>query len=633
MRNNLLSLLALVLLMLGFASCGKDGEVTELSIIPEPVFLTQKEGACTVKSPVKVFYENLTQNSPTVRYVDQALRQLNLRPSSVGNADKAEVVFVINTDKNDEIGDEGYLVEVSSDGVVISANTETGLFYGFQTFVQMLPDDVYTTRYASLTIPCCTILDYPAYEWRGSHMDVCRHFFSVEQIKKHLDIMAAYKMNRFHWHLTEDQGWRIEISKYPALTEVGAWRVDRIGEDWETARPPQEGEKATYGGFYSKQEVRDIVAYAAERHIEIVPEIEFPGHCCAALAAYPEFSCDNDDYFVAPADYWDSIRHTGGKAIMCAGNDKVMQFLKDVMDEVCDLFPYEYIHVGGDEANKLNWLSCPKCQQRIDELGLREKDSLKSCNNLQCWLTAEIEKYLIEKGKRIIGWDEILEGFVTKSCTVMSWRGTSGGIIAARNGNDVIMTPTSHCYFDYRQGDSLYQPKAIGSARRMTTLHKVYQFKPKPAELSPDEQKHILGGQCNLWAEYIETPEHQQYLLLPRMCAMSECLWTMSENMSWQKFQQKIEHHKDRISNMGYNLCWGSFKPEIAVDTVSDGSFRVSLSAEALGTQFHYTVDGSDPTQTSPVYSEPLSLSQGTELKTVATYRDKLREGVYSFKF
>ncbi|MBQ0016043.1 MAG: family 20 glycosylhydrolase [Bacteroidales bacterium] len=633
MKVNLLKQILLGVSLLCVVSCGKVVEVTEINIVPEPVSVEQQEGVCVLTQPVKICLEGLTQNSLTMGYVTQELRKISLRPSIVEQASDATLVFALSDAQIAEIGEEGYQLSVTEKGVRIVANTETGLFYGYQTFVQLLPDDVSTEKYAKITIPQCEIVDYPRFAWRGSHMDVCRHWFGVEQVKKHLDIMAAYKMNRFHWHLTEDQGWRIEIEKYPLLTEVGAWRVDRTGEDWNYPRDPEPGEKATYGGFYTKDDVREIVSYAKERHIEVVPEIEFPGHCCAAMAAYPELSCDNDNYFVPPADYWDSVRHTGGKAIMCAGNPKTMRFLKDVMDEIVELFPFEYIHVGGDEANKLNWSTCPKCQHYIDSLGLRVKgDTLKSCNNLQSWLTAQIEQYLISKGKRIIGWDEILEGFVTESCTVMSWRGMEGGIAAARNGNDVIMTPTRYCYFDYRQGDSLYQPVAIGRARTVTTIKKVYQFDPMPSELTPEEQSHILGGQCNLWAEFIETNAHQQYLLLPRLCAMAECLWSQPNRKDWGRFQIKIEHHKDRIKAMGYNLCWGSFKPELEIDTIADG-YNVTLVAEELGTEFHYTTDGSEPTMQSPVYTEPLKMPKNGVLKTLAGYRNEQREGVYEFKF
>lgn len=614
--------MSLCFVALSVLSCGKVAEVKELNIIPEPVFLETKTGSFTIESPLMICLENLNQDSQTIRYIDQSLRKMHMRPSFESDSKQSALTLVLSKDVDSVLGNEGYRLTVSDEGIVITANSETGLFYGYQTFVQMLPDDVSTTTYSKVSVPMCAILDYPRYEWRGSHMDVCRHFFPVSQIKKHLDVMAAYKMNRFHWHLTEDQGWRLEIEKYPLLTEIGAWRVDRNDEDWNYPRNPEPGEKATYGGYYSKAEVQEIVEYAAQRHIEVVPEIEFPGHCCAVLAAYPELGCRRDTtYGVAVADYWPPT------AIMCAGNDSVQTFLKEVFDEVVEMFPFQYVHVGGDEAFKKDWKNCPKCQARIKALNLKNEEEL------QGWLTAEIEKYLIDKGRRIIGWDEILEGFVTPSCTVMSWRGTEGGKVAARKGNDVIMTPVQYCYFDYRQADSLYQPQAIGKAFRFNPLIKVYQFNPTPEELTPDEASHILGGQCNLWAEYIKDGNHQEYMLLPRLCAMSECLWTPLASKSWEHFQYKVEHHKDRLTAMGYNVCWGSFKPMVAVDTLAQGGFNVTLTAEELGTEFHYTTDGSDPTVSSPVYTETLALPAGTTLKTLATYRGKEREGVYTFVF
>lgn len=621
MKGNLFKLLLLTCLASCVVACGKVAEVKELTIIPEPVSLTQQAETFTLSSPMKVSLDNLVQDNATVRYIDQSMRKMHLRPSFVNDGETGAIILSLNREPNSEIGDEGYTIEVSHSNIQIAANTEAGLFYGYQTFVQMLPDDVSSTAYSKITIPLCSITDYPRYQWRGSHMDVCRHFFPVSQIKKHLDVMAAYKMNRFHWHLTEDQGWRLEIQKYPLLTEIGAWRVDRNDEDWNYPRNPEPGEKATYGGYYTRAEVQEIVEYAAQRHIEVVPEIEFPGHCCAVLASYPELGCRRDTtYSVAVADYWPPT------AIMCAGNDSVLTFLKDVFDEVVDMFPFQYIHVGGDEAFKHDWQRCPKCQARIKELKLKNEEEL------QGWLTAEMEKYLISKGKRIIGWDEILEGFVTPSCTVMSWRGTEGGKVAARKGNDVIMTPTQFCYFDYRQADSLYQPQAIGKAFRFNPLIKVYQFNPTPEELSATEASHILGGQCNLWAEYIKDTKHQEYMLLPRLCAMAECLWTPVERKSWEHFQNKIEHHKDRLTSMGYNVCWGSFKPIISIDTVANG-LNVTLTAEELGTAFHYTTDGSEPTEASPIYSGTLLLQQGDTLKTLATYRNEVREGVYTFGF
>ncbi|MBQ4376068.1 MAG: family 20 glycosylhydrolase [Bacteroidales bacterium] len=626
MKQKLLNLFVLCCFVLCVAACGKVAEVTEYSIIPEPVQLTVDEGTAVVCAPLKISLSGINQDSPTAKYVSQSLSKMHMRPSFVSEGEKCCLSFVLNKDTNEEIGNEGYVLEANCNGIVISANTEAGLFYGFQTFVQMMPDDVATVSYSKVTVPACKIVDYPRYEWRGSHMDVCRHFFPMSQIKKHLDVMAAYKMNRFHWHLTEDQGWRLEIEKYPLLTEVGAWRVDRNDEDWNYPRPVEPGEKATYGGFYSKKDVAEIIEYAAQRHIEVVPEIEFPGHCCAVLAAYPELSCRRDTvYGVAVADYWPPT------AIMCAGNDSVQTFLKDVFDEVIEMFPFQYIHVGGDEAFNHDWEQCPKCQARIKELGFKSELDSPAEAKLQSWLTAEIEKYLISKGKRIIGWDEILEGFVTPSCTVMSWRGTKGGIEAAKKGNDVIMTPTKYCYFDYRQSDSLYQPQAIGRASTVLPISRVYQFNPSEG-LSAVEATHVLGGQCNLWAEFIKTCEHQEYLLLPRLCAMSECLWSPMERKSWERFQGKVEHHKDRLTNMGYNVCWGSFKPIMTIDTLGE-TYTVTMEGEEIGTEFHYTIDGSEPTEASPVYAEPLIMQKNSTLKTIATYRNKVREGVYTFEF
>jgi hexosaminidase len=376
--------------------------------------------------------------------------------------------------------------------------------------------------------------------WRGSHLDVCRHFFPVEYIKKHLDLMAFYKMNRFHWHLTDDHGWRIQIDKYPRLTEIGAWRVFR-DTSWIHAQPAQPNEKATYGGFFTKEQIREIVAYAAQRHIEVIPEIEIPGHSSAILVAYPQFACDDYPYTIPVGPYWPP------KAILCAGNNEVMTFLKDVMNEIVPLFPSQYVHIGGDEALKGNWEKCPKCLNRMKKL------RLKNIEQLQGRMIIEIEQYLATFGKRIIGWDEILEGGVSNKATIMSWRGKEGAIHAARHGNDAIMSPTSHCYFNYYQGDPKSEPTASGD---YVPLEKVYQFEPVPQDsLTAEQAKHILGAQCNLWSEFLFTAQDVEYMLLPRLLALSEVVWSPKTKRDWDYFKQKVTSHKARLRAMDYNYA------------------------------------------------------------------------------
>ena len=400
-------------------------------------------------------------------------------PSSEGS----DIDLIIYDTVNTEIGDEGYLLEVRPTGIRLSANTEVGLFYAYQTLIQMLPADVSKVNYSSITLPECTILDAPRYSWRGVHLDVCRHFFPVKFVKHYIDVMAAYKMNRFHFHLTDDHGWRLPSEAYPKLNTVGSWRVDRDNEPWGKATPPREGERATYGGFYTREELAEIVEYAAERGIEVIPEVEMPGHTSAVLAAYPDVACDNYPYEVAIGPYWPP------KAILCAGNDSSLAMMYAVLDEVCDIFPSKYIHIGGDEAVKDNWEQCPRCQRRLKQEHHADEEQL------QGWFMAKMENHLHQRGRIAIGWDEVSEnGLWSKDDIVMSWRGQQPGMNAARDGFKVIQCPTDYCYFDYYQADARYQPASIGG---LVTLKKAYEFEPTPAGVnSHRSEERRVGKEC-----------------------------------------------------------------------------------------------------------------------------------------
>ena len=614
------------------AACGRTATMTEINIVPEPVFKVQKDGAYTLGSNPKVSTVGMGQNSPTVKYILQSLRSAHLHPSLVSSADDSDIEFLINDTINPEIGTEGYLLEVRNTGIRISANTEVGLFHGYQTLVQMLPPDVTKTVYRSVTLPECTVLDYPRFKWRGVHLDVCRHFFPVKFIKRYLDAMAAYKMNRFHWHLTDDHGWRLPSTKYPQLNTVGSWRVDRDDQPWGQADPPRDGERATYGGFYTADEIADVLQYAAARGIEVIPEVELPGHCSAVLAAYPQFACDDYRYQVAIGPYWPP------KAILCAGNDSVLTFLFDVLDEVCDLFPSQYIHIGGDEAWKDNWKACPKCQRRI------RNEHLAGEEQLQSWLVGQVQRHLAERGKTIVGWDEIMglgeEGwsmtsaaaadnpFLDDDAVVMSWRGIQPGLAAARQGHRVVMCPTDYCYFDYYQADARYQPASIGG---MVTLSKAYEFDPVPDGTPAAVARNVVGGQCNLWTEYINTPSHAEYMLLPRMLATSECLWSPRENKDWNRFRRKVEVQKDRFLAKGYAYCEGSFTPKFSARRVDDNTMNITISTEVPNTYIFYTTDLSTPTRQSLIYIGPVNLERGTHIKILPVYKDIERDSVYEF--
>lgn len=605
-----------MILTLLAVSCGKKVVVESYAIIPEPVEMTDGKGSFALTTKTTCYVGNIGQNDASIKYISRVLRQWHFNPVLVGTPESNCLQFILNEDLDTSLGEEGYNLEINKDYVRVSANTEKGLFYGFQTFMQMLPEDIAEVRYSRIVLPACKIKDFPAYQWRGSHFDVSRHFFGVSQIKKHLDLMASYKLNKFHWHLTDDHGWRIEISKYPQLNDIGSWRVDRDNQPWGEADPAKPGEPRTNGGYYTKDEVEEIVAYAAERNIEVIPEIEIPGHCCAVLEAYPSFACANDDttYTVQFGPYWPP------RAILCGGNDSVLQFLKDVMDEIIPLFPSSYIHIGGDEAVKDNWRRCPRCQQRIRQLGLKNEEEL------QGWMVVEMEKYLKPKGKNIIGWDEILDGGVSKSATVMSWRGSQGGVAAARRGNDVIMSPLDFCYLNFYQANPDFQPPAMPNS--LLTLHKVYQFDPSPAGLSAAQRNHILGGQANLWTEYINTPEMAEYMLLPRLCAMAEVLWSPKESRQWPWFRSKVARHRIRLAANAYTIGSGSFQPWLSVARQPDGSLLATLDWEVEGTHLYYhTGDGKFQR-----YSGPFAVSKDSEVTVMAFYHGLLKEKAYRLK-
>ena len=535
--RNLSYLLALSTLLL--AACGKRVQVDAYSIIPEPVELLSADHTFSLTPRTKLCFVNLAQNSPTAKYITSSLRKMHIHPAFIGTPKKNCITFILVDSLETLLSPEGYRLRVDQEGIFVEAGTEAGLFYGYQTFLQMLPDDVALTRYRRVTLHGCRITDYPRFPWRGSHLDVSRHFFSVKQIEKHLDLMAAYKLNRFHWHLTDDQGWRIEIDGYPQLNDIGSWRVDRTDVPWGSETPPEIGEEPTYGGFYSKAEVAEIIDYAAQRHIEVIPEIEIPGHSSAVLAAYPELACPGHHYQVAIGEFWPTT------AILCAGNDRSVDFLLRVLDEVMQMFPSDYIHIGGDEVFPSNWEHCPKCRARMRQL------HITNASQLQGWFIDTVAAYLSRKGKRIIGWDEMLDcGTHVNDAVVMSWRSTASARRAVQRGFEAILAPTEYCYLDYYQADPATEPLAFNG---YIPLEKAYSFNPMPQGLTPDEQKRVLGAQANLWTEYINTYEHAEYMLLPRLCALAECFWSPIEKKDWPRFAQKTTHHRTRLHANGYN--------------------------------------------------------------------------------
>lgn len=574
----------------------------ELNIIPQPVAVEVKDGNFSVKPSSKLlFNSSRPEDKELLALVVELLKDgsgYTLETSDAKNVElSGNILLQLNQPESAALGTEGYTLSISPEHVVLRANTTDGLFYGVQSLWQLL------TASDDKTLPCAEITDYPRFEWRGLHLDVSRHFFPVDFIYKYIDYLAMHKMNIFHWHLVDDQGWRIEIKKYPKLTEVGAWRVDREHLDWEARNGEIKPNEGKYGGFYTQEQVSSVVEYARKKHVTVIPEIEMPAHVMSALAAYPEYSCTGEYQDIPAGAIW-PITH-----IFCAGKDETFTFLENILDEVMGLFPSTYIHVGGDEATKTEWEKCERCQARM------KAENLKDEHELQSYFIKRIEKYLNAHGRKLIGWDEILEGGLEPSATIMSWRGAKPGTKAAKLGHDVVMSPTSNCYFDYYQGNPELEPKAFGGS---VTLKKVYDFEPVPEELSEEEAKHIIGGQANLWTEQIKTPEHASYMVLPRMTALSEVLWSPKKDRDWGSFSKRMKTQYKRFDNIGVNYATSAFQvnatPELNAET---RTIKVELYTEAWKPEIRYTTDGSEPTASSTKYSEPFEIKKTTTVKAV----------------
>jgi hexosaminidase len=581
-----------------------------LTIVPRVERCTLGSGTFAVTSTTDIVVLPLASEVPfpAASFAKQlhAVTGYPLKVRVGGQAPRANaVVFEYAVDKTS--GEEGYTLEVTRDLVRVRASSDAGHFYAVQTLFQLLPEAVFGATPATdvaWTIPCLTIQDRPRFSWRGAHLDVSRHFLPREFIKTFLDMLAMHKMNVFHWHLTDDQGWRIEIKKYPQLTNVGAWRADREGVQWNVREPQRPGEKATYGGYYTQDDIREIVQYARQRNITIVPEIEMPAHTTAALAAYPQFSCTGGPFLVTTGALWPITD------IFCAGNDSTFVFLQDVLTEVMDLFPGTYVHIGGDEADKANWKTCPKCQARVASEGLAD------VHELQSYFIKRIEKFVVSKNRRLIGWDEILEGGLAPEATVMSWRGTEGGIAAAMLGHDVVMTPNSHAYFDAYQGRAEFEPPAGGG---YLTLGKVYSFEPVPEELTPEQAVHILGGQSCLWTEFVPDARQAEYMMLPRLAAMSEVLWSPKDRRDPQHFFSRIEPQLRRYQSAGYTYARSLYS--VLMSAVLDTVRRqvlVSLTNESGDTPIRYTLDGSTPDAASLEYAGPFTADRSLEIRAVS---------------
>ena len=592
--------LIILSVLLAAAACAPKN-VQTINVVPYPNEVQIKSGEfCVAGADVKY---DATADERTKALIEAFAQQLSLvtGAESAVSEDNGEIAFILDA----EMPHEAYTLNVTKNGVEVKASGLNGFNYAIQTIKQMLPVEVFGKVAAAdkeWTLPCVKINDAPRFGYRGLHMDVSRHFFDMDEVKRYLDIMEVHKLNTLHWHITDDQGWRLEIKKYPRLTEVGAVRKQTlVGHLFDSE--VYDGTPYGEGCYFTQDQVREILDYAAGKGITVIPEIDLPGHMLAALAAYPELGCTGGPY-----DVWG--KWGVADDVLCVGKENTMQFLEDVLTEVCELFPAEYVHIGGDECPKVRWEKCPHCQAKIAELGLKDDDRFQAEHYLQGYVTSRMEEFLASKGKKLIGWDEILEGELAPNATVMSWRGVAGGLQAVRMGHDAIMTPNTFFYLDYYQSlDKENEPLAIGG---YLPVEKCYSYEPTVEGMTEEEKAHILGVQANLWTEYIATPDHLHYMLLPRLAALAEVQWCQPEVKNWERFLDSADEFCGIYDIMGYKYGDHLFDTRGVCET-GDG---VSVVLEAQGeTPIRYTLDGSEPTVDSPLYTEPVKITESCTLK------------------
>lgn len=583
------------------AACSSVQQSADYRVVPLPNEITPMEGkAFTLDNQVKILYpEGDADMQRNAGFLAGYVLESTGKTLAVEAGATGSHAIVLRLGLQTE-NPEAYLLEVNEDQVTITGSSAAGVFYGIQTLRKSLP----VAKDAQVVLPPVRVNDAPRFAYRGMMLDVCRHFFSLDSVKRYIDMLALHNINRFHWHLTDDQGWRIEIKKYPQLTQIGSQRKETV-----IGRNSGKYDGIPYGGYYTQEEAREIVAYAKDRYITVIPEFEMPGHMQGVLAAFPELGCTGGPY-----DVW--TQWGVSEDVICAGNDKSLELIKDVLAELIEIFPSEYIHVGGDECPKTRWEKCPKCQAKIRQLGLKDDKEHTAEQRLQSYIITEAEKFLNAHGRKIIGWDEILEGGVAPNATVMAWRGAGEGVKAAKMRHDVIMVPTTYFYFDYYQTNILdEEPLAIGG---YVPIEKVYSFEPYQKELTAEENKHIIGLQANLWTEYITSFRHVEYMVLPRMAALSEIQWTQPQFKDYGDFLERMPKMFDIYDIYGYNYARHLFdvKANFLPDTAA-GTLTVTLST-LDGANIHYTLDGTKPSANSPKYTGPLTLKENCTFKAAA---------------
>ncbi|MXV52090.1 family 20 glycosylhydrolase [Pedobacter sp. HMF7647] len=611
-------LITACMLLIAFAAHSQTSRQTGIAIIPEPVSLTRTEGFFVLpKEELTLRISNGAEVANVASYLKKKLAvtqtQVNVSTSSTGGS----IQLLLVSDENAELDSEGYKLSITPKTVVIKARQPAGLFYGVQTLLQLFPKEIESNKAEDVkwAVPCVEITDYPRFGWRGLMFDVSRHFFTKDDVKKYIDEMVKYKFNLLHLHLADDEGWRVEIKSLPKLTEVGAWRVNKTGY-FGNFTPPTPNEPKNYGGFYTQDDIRELVKYAKDRFVNILPEIDVPGHSLAAIASYPELSCTPgaDKYVVRSGEQIMDWSH-GAPPIalvdntLCPANEKVYDFMDKVITELAQLFPFEYIHLGGDECPKNFWAKNDSIK------ALMQREGLKTMEEVQSYFEKRVEKIVESKGKKFMGWDEILEGGLSPTAAVMSWRGIKGGIEAAKTQHEVVMSPTTFAYLDYMQGDPAIEPRVYATLR----LNKSYEFDPLPEGV---DKKYIKGGQANLWTEQVYNMRHLEYMMWPRGLAIAESVWSPKEKKNWDYFFGKVEKHFKRFDEAQVKYSPSAYDPIISTGVTADRQLQINLSTEVSGLDIYYTFDNSFPDNFYPKYTAPLVAPKDAVMLKMITYRD-----------